>query len=214
MLSSLLVQMSWCQLIELWSHHNVSATLALAPNLFLYNFCLGPLPVCRRVKTSWLSWSTSKSFANYYLPWWSPTWSHGDSFPAAANSPMIGCMASLKALHLWFVSLGFCSQWPDCVPHTQSKKQKPKCCFHIRHLEHAAKKDCSKCSFSVFVSSSKLWTQHIAFQLLSASQSFATNILLWKNKISGVWLWIFTAKSIFAHTRMSFCMYQKHTKTN
>ena len=43
MLSSLLIQMPWCQLIELWSHHNVSATLAFEPNHFLYNFCLGPL---------------------------------------------------------------------------------------------------------------------------------------------------------------------------
>ena len=42
MLSSLFPPKSACQLIELSSHHNVSATLALAPNHFLYNFCLGP----------------------------------------------------------------------------------------------------------------------------------------------------------------------------
>ena len=77
---------------------------------------------------------------------------------------MIGCMASFKALHLWF-----CITWVLfpvtrlCAHlHTQSKKQKPKCCFHIRHLEHAAKEDCSKCSF----------------QFLSALQSFESSILL------------------------------------
>ena len=205
MLSSLLIQMPWCQLIELWSHHNVSATLAFEPNHFLYNFCLGPL---------------QKPMS---------------CFPAAANSPMIGCMASFKALHLWF-----CITWVLfpvtrlCAHlHTQSKKQKPKCCFHIRHVEHAAKEDCSKCSFqflsalqsfessilffsfcqlfkalnpascfSVVVSYSKLCNQHLAFK----KQKFRKSAI--------VWLWIFTAKSIFTHTRMSFCMYQKHTKTN
>ena len=124
--------------------------------------------------------------------------------------------------------------------HTQSKKQKPKCCFHTNFtIEHAAKKDCSNCSFS------KLCNQHLAFQLLSAIQSFATNILLFScyqlfkalqptscfsvvvsysklcnqhlalrkrnfRKSAIVWLWIFTAKTILTHTRMSFCMYQKH----
>ena len=71
-------------------------------------------------------------------------------------------------------NLGFVPSDQIVCPLAYTKQEaEAKCCFHTNFtIEHAAKKDCSNCSFS------KLCNQHLAFQLLSAIQSFATHILL------------------------------------